>query len=101
MIKAVPGPDHLAQLRDRPAGRAETLDRIEAGFRDHCQAVEVKRLCYDFTVDAPDYEALSVMSPVSAHKRPQALARLRDGACRAVTVDALLLRGQMSATDLF
>lgn len=95
LIKAVPGPDHLAQLRDRPAGRAETIERIEAGFRKHCGAVEVKRLRYDFAVDASDYEALSVMSPVSAHMRPQTLERLRSRACQAVTVDALALRGQM------
>nr|HML48018.1 hypothetical protein [Clostridia bacterium] len=95
LIKAVPGPEHLAQLRERPAGRAETIDRIEAGFREHCKAVEAKRLCYDFSIDASDYEALSVMSPVSAHMRPQALERLRSRACQAVTVDALLLRGQM------
>lgn len=93
LIKAVPGSEHLAELRQGAAERGEIMQRIEAGFRAHCTGVQLQRLHYQFAIGEEDYEALSVMSPVSAHHRDEVLAQLRDRAFQAVRVDVLLLCG--------
>lgn len=97
VVKAVPTPRHLQELRAAAAGQlahaAYENDRVLGHFAESCALIERRTAGGAFAVDAETVRALAAMTPLFFHVDA---ARVDLRAVRKVTVEAEILVGRMA-----
>ena len=97
VVKAVPTPRHLQELRAAAAGQlahaAYENDRVLGHFAESCALIERRTAGGAFPVDAETVRALAAMTPLFFHVDA---ARVDLRAVRKVTVEAEILVGRMA-----
>lgn len=95
LVKAIPGPEHLAELREQVRGRlrrvAHSEQPVASYFAAHFHMEEQFRLTRTLPLSREQLPELLRMTPLMFGLEPQALLDLR---LPAVTIDAELLIGR-------
>lgn len=92
VVKVVPGPDHLMELR-RAAGLAEREEdgQAEAGFIARYPRTQRQRVMHRAAFGPEDASALAAMSPLAAHRRDALAQNLAAQPALSVTADLVVL----------